>query len=60
MALCIITLIGCTPEQEQQGKKEIRDGITYMENTKAGLWDNSKKMILEPVLTIGVEDGEEN
>ncbi len=58
--LIAICFCFCTSNQEWQGTKEVKDGVVYIHNTGEGLWSNSKKMVLERVLSIGVEEGDEN
>ncbi len=58
--LSILILLGCSSEIKWEGTKEVRDGVVYMNNTGEGLWRNKKKMVMEKILTIGVDEGDED
>ena len=52
----------CTNAQERKwkGKREIKDGVVYIHNPEKGLWQGKKEMTMQEVLSIGIEDGDEN
>lgn len=53
-------ILCCAKNNEWQGTKETRDGVTYIRNPETGLWRDSKKLILKEVLSIGIEEGDED
>ena len=56
----LISINGCTQENKWQGTQEVRDGVLYVKNPDKGLWDDSHKMVLTEMTSIGVEDGNED
>jgi len=60
--LFVLTLLFLnSPAQSQwKGTKEVKDGVIHIYNTRKGLWKDKKKMVMEEIVTIGIEDGDDN
>lgn len=60
IVILFIFLINCSPEPEQwTGSEKIIDGVVFTKNTPDGLWQNSKKLIIDEIIAIG-SDSESN
>ena len=59
--LCfILYFCFCSSPNKWKGTKEIINGVTYINNTSEGIWRNSRKMVLKKILSIGIDNGDEN
>ena len=57
--LILILLTSALSFSQWKGKKEIKKGVIYMSNSEKGLWQGSKKLVMEEIFTIGVEEGDD-
>jgi hypothetical protein len=47
-------------QSKWKGSKKIINGVVHMHNPKKGLWQNKKEIVIEEVLSIGVEGDDED
>ena len=58
--LCCLILLGCSSKTEWKGTKEIKNGIVYMKNPEKGMWKGKRKLLMEELLSIGIEEGDDD
>ena len=57
--ILLLILLNCSSEK-WSGKTEIKNGVTYVHNPEIGLWQDSKKLVLENDLLLESDENDEN
>lgn len=60
IAIIMLIVISCSSNNEWEGSVTIKDGIKQIKNPEKGLWKAKKKLILEKIIEIGANEGDEN
>jgi len=50
----------CSKPDSWRGTTSIKNGVIYVTNPGQGLWKNSKKITFKTILSIGIDNGDEN